>query len=38
MEELLAFLNSIHPLNKDTRNFLISKLQFIEIPKKSFVL
>ena len=38
MEELLFFLNSIHPLNKDTRNFLISKLQFVEIPKKNFVL
>ena len=38
MEELLSFLNSIHPLNKDTRNFLSSKLQFVEIPKKSFVL
>lgn len=38
MEELLFFLNSIHPLNKDTRNFLISKLQFVEISKKSFLL
>ena len=38
MEELLSFLNSIHPLNKDTRNFLTSKLQFVEIAKKDFVL
>ncbi|MDQ2720436.1 MAG: Crp/Fnr family transcriptional regulator [Bacteroidota bacterium] len=38
MEELIFFLNSIHPLSKDTSDFLMSRLQFVEISKKSFVL
>jgi CRP-like cAMP-binding protein len=38
MEELIFFLNSIHPLSKDTNDFLMSRLQFVEISKKSFLL
>ena len=38
MEELMFFLNSIHPLSKETRDFIMSRLQFIEISKKDFVL
>jgi CRP-like cAMP-binding protein len=38
MEELIFFLNSIRPLSKDTNDFLMSRLQFVEISKKSFVL
>ena len=38
MEELLLFLNSIHSLNKETRNFLTSKLKSIEVAKRDFIL
>jgi CRP-like cAMP-binding protein len=38
MEELLLFLNSIHPLNPNTQDYLIEKLKWIEVPKKNFIL
>lgn len=38
MEDLLAFLNSIHPLEKGTIDFLIENLKWIEIKKKGFIL
>jgi len=38
MEELLIFLNSIHPLNPVTRDYLVEKLKWIEVPKKNFIL
>ena len=38
MENLLIFLNSIHPLAKGTIDFLNDNLKWIEIPKKDFIL
>lgn len=38
MEELLTFLNSIHPLNIETKDYLIENLKWLEVPKKNFIL
>lgn len=38
MEELLFFLNSIFPLNRDTKEYLIENLKWTEILKKDFIL
>ena len=38
MDQLIAFLNSIHELTPDTIEYLYTHLKRIEIPKKHFVL
>ena len=38
MDQLIAFLNSIHELNPDTIEYLYKNLKRIELPKKYFVL
>lgn len=38
MENLLTFLNSVHPLANDSMDFLSDNLKWIEIPKKDFIL
>lgn len=38
MTDLLAFLNSIHPLSRDTNDYLIQNLKSIEVSKKDFIL
>ena len=38
MEEIFAYLNTIHPLHSDTRNYLEQHLKPQEITKKKFIL
>jgi CRP-like cAMP-binding protein len=37
-EELLEYLNSIHPLSQSTLEYVADNLQEIEVPKKKFLL
>lgn len=38
MEDLLTFLNSVYPLEKDSVEFLMENVKWIEIPQKKFLL
>lgn len=38
MNELLAYLNSIHPLSEETKDYLLEHLKNIEVPRKDFIL
>ena len=38
MNELLAYLNSMHTLSKDATDYLLRHLEQVEIPRKKFIL
>ena len=38
MEEIFAYLNTIHPIHVDTKDYLRQYLQLMEVPKKKFIL
>lgn len=38
MNELLSYLNTIHPLSQNVKDYLLENLKRIEVPKKKFIL
>lgn len=38
MNELLAYLNSIHPLSQEAKDYLHENLKRLEVPRKKFIL
>ena len=38
MEEIFAYLNTVHPLHSDTRKYLQQNLKSMEVAKKEFIL